>query len=179
MKPITFYLIALSVCISACSTPIHHYEAVQPVLDAKTFFNGKLTASGIVKNYQGRVVRSFHADIRAYWRNDTGTLEEDFIFNDGEKQRRIWTLTPTQSAKEPHLRYYGTASDVSDKAKIYIAGNAMFLKYRLNIPYQGTTLAVTVDDKMFLSADGVIINESKLYKFGLKVGEIVLTIYKN
>jgi len=38
------------------------------------FFDGALTAHGIVKDRGGRVMRTFNADINAYWGNGTNTV---------------------------------------------------------------------------------------------------------
>jgi hypothetical protein len=54
----------------------------------------------------------------------------------------------------------------------------MFLKYVLRIPYGGKTIDVTIDDRMYQTATGILINESKMYKFGFRVGEILLVMVK-
>lgn len=175
--------IALFGCIlmtlAACSAPISEYQHATPNLVVETFFNGKLTATGIVKNHNGKVIRTFVADIDAYWENGIGTLDEHFVFDDGEKQQRIWKLTP-QTHISSHIKSYtATANDVVNVAQVNVSGNAMFLKYVLTIPYKKTTINLTVDDKMYLVSDTVIINESRLTKFGLPVGSITLTIQKS
>jgi len=137
------------------------------------FFNGDLTAFGIVKNRGGKVIRTFNADIKAYWSGNTGTLEEDFIFDDGEKQRRVWTL---KRQEEGH--YIGTAGDVIGDAQGSVAGNSMFLKYVLDVPYGDGSIELTIDDRMYLVQTHILINESQMTKFGLRVGEIVLVIVK-
>lgn len=163
--------------LCACSTNVANYSDNQPRVVMEEFFNGTLHAHGIVKNYSGKVIRHFSADIYAYWVDGIGTLDEDFVFNDGEKQKRVWTITPTES-KNGVSSYEGTAGDVSKNAKIKVAGNAVFLDYTLDIPYKDSTLSVNVDDKMYLVNNDTIINESKLYKFGLPVGSITLTIIR-
>ena len=52
----------------------------------------------------------------------------------------------------------------------------MFLDYVLQVPYRGDVLEVRVDDRMYLLTPDILINESKLKKFGFRVGELLLVI---
>ena len=52
----------------------------------------------------------------------------------------------------------------------------MFLDYVLSVPYKGGTIAVRVDDRMYLVTPNTLINESVMRKFGVRVGEILLSI---
>ena len=158
--------------LSACSSvKVSDYADNQPQLDPETFFDGQLSAHGVIKDRGGKVIRYFNVDIKASWRDGIGTLEEDFVFDDGEQDRRVWTLTP--SGKD---RYIGTAGDVVGDGQISIAGNSMFLDYVLRIPYGDGTLDLRIDDRMYLVSPDVLINESRMIKFGLTVGEILLVI---
>lgn len=160
--------------LSACSTvKVTDYQANAPALSLPTFFDGELTAHGVVKNRWGKVERYFNATITASWNDGVGTLDEHFIFDDGEKQRRVWTLKPNDQGQ-----YIGTAGDVIGEGIARVAGNAVFLKYVLQIDYKGSKLNLTVDDRMYLVNDNTLINESRLTKWGFDVGEIVLVISK-
>jgi hypothetical protein len=163
---------ALAVGLLGCgSVTVEDYRDNRPTLVADEFFDGRLTAHGVVKNRSGKVIRYFNADIKAYWRDGVGTLEEDFVFDDGEQQRRVWTLTPTGEG-----RYRGTAGDVVGPGEIRVAGNSMFLDYVLRIPWGDDTLDLHIDDRMYLVNPNTLINESRMLKFGFQVGEILLVI---
>jgi len=112
---------------------------MQPVMTPENFFIGPMTAHGVVKNRSGKVIRYFNADIIGSLEDGIITLEEDFVFNDGEKQRRVWVLT-----KKADGTYSGTAGDVVGEAKGEVAGNSMFLKYVLRIPYGDGDIDVTL-----------------------------------
>lgn len=165
----------LWVFLGGCSSvELEQYADNQPQLDVRTFFNGELTAEGIVKNRSGTVTRYFTATIVASWNdNGQGRLDEVFIFNDGEEQQRTWILAPL----DQH-RYQATANDVVGEHLLETAGNALFMAYVLRIPYKDGTLDVSVEDRMYLVDDNTIINESTLYKFGFRVGSVVLTIQR-
>jgi len=160
--------------LNACSSvTVENYAQNRPLFKPEVFFSGQLTAHGVVKNRSGKVIRYFNADLNGEWQDGIGTLQEQFQFNDGETQQRVWTLTPNADGK-----FTGTAGDVVGPAQIATAGNAMMLNYTLRLPYKGDTIDVHVDDRMYLVSDTVLINESTLTKFGFRVGEILLTIQK-
>jgi hypothetical protein len=168
-------LVAGAVALSGCSTvTVEDYADKRPVLQPEQFFDGDLSAYGVIKDRGGRVIRHFTVDIKAYWRDGVGTLEEDFVFDDGELDRRVWTLRPRGPG-----RYVGTAGDVVGEGEIEVAGNGMFLDYVLRIPYGDGTLDLRIDDRMYLVSENVLMNESKMYKLGFRVGEILLVIQRH
>lgn len=155
------------------SQDIAQYAQRKPEFDPRNFFSGDLTAHGVVKNRSGEVTRHFNATIDAYWNNGVGTLEERFVFDDGEIQYRTWTLRP-----EPEGGYIATAGDVVGQGRARVAGNAMNLQYTLRINYRGDPLDLAVDDWMYRVDDNTVINESVLSKFGFRVGSIQLAIVR-
>ncbi len=171
MRPLIAALLVLPL-LAACSTPrVGDYAGREPALELERFFDGYLTAHGVVKDRAGRVTRHFNADIRAYWEGETGTLEEDFVFDDGEKTRRVWTLTRTGEGT-----YTGSAGDVIGEAPVRVAGNSLFMEYVLRVPYGEGTIDLVVDDRMYLVHPDVLLNESTLSKFGVTVGGLLLVI---
>ena len=52
----------------------------------------------------------------------------------------------------------------------------MFLDYVLRIPWGDDTLDLRIDDRMYLVNPDLLINESRMLKFGVRVGEILLVI---
>ncbi|MCI5106791.1 MAG: DUF3833 domain-containing protein [Pseudomonadales bacterium] len=165
-------LLLSGIVLTACSTvSVQDYAGGEPELEMERFFNGDLVAYGVVKDWRGRVIRRFQADIDASWEAGIGTLDEDFLFDDGETDRRVWTLTPAGEGS-----YRGTAGDVVGVGELQVAGNAVFLDYVLQIPYGSGSINVRVDDRMYLLTPELLLNESTLRKFGLKVGELLLVI---
>lgn len=184
---IAISLVLLSL-LSACSSPdISQYHDKTPSIELADFFSGPLSAHGIVKNRSGEVIRTFNAELNGTLTQVNGQqqieLKERFVFDDGEVQFRDWQLIPDAStqtaAKDQSVRhYFGEAGDVVGPASVQVSGNAVFIQYTLRIPYKDGSIDVQVDDRMYRVDDTVIINESKLSKFGFNVGEIVLTIIK-
>ena len=95
MSIIKAMIIATGSSLLGCgSATISDYQGRSPAFTPEAFFDGTLTAHGIVKDFSGTAIRHFQADITGCWRDGVGTLDEDFTFDDGEEQTRIWTLTP-------------------------------------------------------------------------------------
>ena len=166
---------AAVVLLTACSgITVDDYSDFTPVLDPESFFDGELSAHGVVKNRSGRVIRTFNAVIDASWEDGVGTLVEDFVFDDGEEQQRIWTLVPDGAGG-----YTGTAGDVVGEGKMTSAGNSLFFDYVLRIPWKDGSIDVRVDDRMYLISDDVLINESRMLKYGVRVGDLSLVILRH
>lgn len=172
--PLFILLVASGLLTSCSSVRVTDYAGNKPTLVLHEFFNGSLTAHGVVKNRSGKVIRYFNAAIEADWKDGVGTLDENFLFDDGEKQQRIWTLIKDESG-----HYVGTANDVVGSSTLKVAGNSLFLDYLLRIPYKDGTLDIHIDDRMYLVSDTMLINESVMTKWGFEVGEILLVITKH
>ena len=168
------WLAGLCLLLAGCSTvTVEDYADNRPELRLEEFFDGKLAAHGIVKNRGGEVIRYFSAEIDAWWEDGVGTLDERFVFDDGERQTRVWKLVPRGDGT-----YTGTAGDVIGEGILRVAGNSLFLDYVLRIPYGDDTIDLRIDDRMYLVSERVLLNESVMTKWGFQVGEIVLSIEK-
>ena len=159
-------LVAACLALAGCSAGgVGQYADREPRLVPEEFFNGDLRAHGVIKDRSGNVIRYFNASIKAYWVDGVGTLEEDFVFDDGELSRRVWTLEPTGENT-----YRGTAGDVVGDGELTVAGNSMFLDYVLRVPYRDGTIDLRIDDRMYLVSPDVLINESQNAETGFQRG---------
>jgi len=168
----------LLVSIVGCSsTPVTLYATQQPKLVLSEYFNGTLDAYGLFTDRSDTVVKRFTVVIKANWvikdGKNVGTLDEDFTYSDGTKQRRIWTLVETAPG-----RFSGTASDVVGEALGEVAGNALNWQYTLVLPVDGSIYNVQFEDWMYLMTDKVMLNKAKMSKFGIYLGEVTLAFYK-
>jgi hypothetical protein len=176
MKIKTLLLCTCSLFFLGCSSMnIEDFSDTKPEFVPQEYLNGKLKAYGIVKNRSGQIIRSFKGDLVGSWdANGVGTLKEHFVYNDGEELDRVWVLQPTANKKE----FIGTAGDIVGNAPMVANGNTVMIDYTMKVPYGDSTLDIDVRDWLHLQEDGVIINHSKMKKFGFEVGELVITIIK-
>lgn len=162
------------IMLSGCSShSINQYKETTPKIDLEQYFTGPIKAWGIVQDRSGKVTRRFDIDLIGSWDGDTGTLEEDFHYYDGEKQRRVWTIKRTGEKV-----YEGTADDILHKATGEQEGNAVRWAYRMDLPVGGKTYRLTFDDWMYQMNDGVLINRSYIKKFGITFAELTIFMQK-
>ncbi len=168
-------VIAIAILTGACSTTVapEEYANETPALDLKQYFNGTIDAWGIFQNRSGKVVKRFTVVMHCKWEGDVGTLDEDFTYSDGTKQKRIWTLKQVG----PN-RFVGTAPDVVGQAEGWVSGNAFRWQYLLALPVDGTTYHMAFDDWMFQMDDHVMLNHAVMSKFGIRLGEVTLSFKK-
>ena len=172
-------LLTLGLCgllTSGCATmQIEDFEGITPEFIPQKYFNGPMTAYGLVKDRNGKIIRSFKGKLVGSWdANGVGTLDEKFVYSDGETQTRVWTLKPTSKKT-----FTGTAGDIVGEAQMVAKGNTVMIDYVMEVPYKGSTIEISVRDWLHLQEDGVILNHSKMKKFGFEVGELVITIIKD
>ncbi|WFE69795.1 DUF3833 domain-containing protein [Thiomicrospira sp. R3] len=160
--------------LTGCSNmKIEHYADTQPRLDLFEYFEGKTYAWGLFQTRSGEVKRRFYVDITGTIEGNVLTLDEQFVYDDGETEQRIWVIERTAPNN-----YQGTAGDVIGKAYGQTAGSVFNWHYTLDLPYGKSSIHVQFDDWMFLQPDGVMLNRAEVKKWGLRVGEVTLAFSK-
>ena len=169
-----FTLIACGAAVAfaaGCSTPTPElYAKEQPRLEVEQYFNGTLEAHGMFQDRSGAVIKRFVVVMRASWQGDTGTLDEDFVYADGTRQKRIWTVKKTGQG-----RFTATAPDVVGTAQGVASGNSLNWKYVLALPVDGKIVNVDMDDWMFLIDQKVMLNRTAMSKYGFNLGHVTLS----
>lgn len=157
--------------VAACSSPKpEQYAAQLPKLDVERYFNGTLDAHGMFQDRSGDVIKRFVVTMRCSWQGDTGTLDEDFVYADGTKQKRVWTLKKTGDG-----RFTATAPDVVGTAEGIVSGNALLWKYVLALPVDGKVINVDMEDWMFLIDENVMLNRTAMSKYGVGLGNVTIS----
>ena len=161
--------------LSACAGPTaEDYAANKPALDIRDFTKGDVEAWGMFFDNAGKADPTFHANLHGAWQGNTGTLKEHFDYSDGRKQDRMWTFTFT----DDH-HFTGTAPDVVGIAAGEQYGNAIHMDYVLTIvDKDGASHDMTMNDWIYRMDDKTVINRNEVSKFGIKVGELVITFRK-
>lgn len=168
------FVLTLLATLMSCATSLTEYKSSQPSLMMDSFFNGKLTAWGTVQDRNGKVLRRFQAEMIGTWDGNNGILDEDFVYDDGEKQKRIWRIT-----KNTDGTFSGTADDVVGIAIGRSEGFALNWRYTMALPVDGKVYEVQFDDWMYLVNTNNVINRASMSKFGVQVGEVTLFIQKH
>jgi hypothetical protein len=94
-KKIAAIASGLMLTLGGCSTAMttKDYAANTPKLDIRDYLNGPLEASGILFDYSGKADLFFTVKMVGSWQGNVGTLKEDFVYSDGRKDQRTWTIT--------------------------------------------------------------------------------------
>ncbi len=64
-------------------------------LELEEFFDGRLVAYGQFQDIFGTVRRQFVVNIQGDWDGKRLRLVEDFVYEDGSTEQRVWTLVKT------------------------------------------------------------------------------------
>ncbi|MET3133976.1 hypothetical protein AAKU55_004269 [Oxalobacteraceae bacterium GrIS 1.11] len=160
----------LLVLLAGCAgSDVQQYKAQQPALDLPAYFNGTTDAWGMFQRRNGEVVKRFHVVVTGTSGAGTLTLDEQFSYDDGSIERRVWRLTRGADG-----RWRGRADDVKGDAQGEQAGNALRWQYTLLLPVDGHTYEMQFDDWMFLLDDCTMINRASMSKFGVELGQVTL-----
>jgi hypothetical protein len=173
-------LLALFAFLLAGCTSVdpQSYRSETPAFELQRYFDGTVEGHGMVLDRGGRVQRRFVVKIQANWNGDVGTLDEDFVWSDGERERRIWSLRRVGS-EGGTTRWTGTAAGVVGEAQGVASGNALAWSYAFDLPTaSGRTFRVDFEDWMFLIDERVMLNRALISYYGIRVGEVLISFRK-
>ncbi len=142
-------------------------------LNLEEFFDGRVVAQGQFQDVFGTVRRRFDVVIDGTWDGETLRLVEDFVYEDGSTEQRIWTLTKTGSDN-----WQGTAPGVIGIATGEERGDTFNWRYEIDLPVPDGTLRVTFDDWMWKLSDDRVLNRAYMKRFGVDIGEVIITFEK-
>lgn len=142
-------------------------------LNLEEFFQGPTRAHGQFQDVLGNVSRRFVVEIDGQWDGETLTLVEDFTYEDGSTERRVWSLEKTGEET-----WRGTAPGVIGEATGRESGDTFNWTYQIDLPVPDGTLRVSFDDWMWLLGDDRLLNRAYMKRFGIPVGEVTIFFEK-
>lgn len=178
MRPIKFLsttlALAATAATSACISPsLDDFAEAPRTLVLEEYFFGKTTAYGIFEDRFNKLRRSFKVEITGTVEDGILTLDEAFTYDDGELDRRVWSIEILGDGK-----YRGTAADVPGYAEGQVVGNAFNWKYKLDLKVDGKVWNVGFDDWMYLLEDDVLLNRAYVSRYGVLIGEVTISFDK-
>jgi hypothetical protein len=147
-------------------------------LNLEEFFDGDLVAYGQFQDIFGTVRRQFVVNIHGDWDGERLILTEDFVYEDGSVEQRVWTLVKTGEDS-----WEGTAPGVIGTATGREDGDRFNWQYEIDLPIPSATgetetLRVTFDDWMWLWADDRLFNRAYVKRFGFDIGDVSISFEK-
>ncbi len=152
---------------------LNNFSNSKPTFTLEEYFLGRTEAWGLFHDRFGNLKRTFKVDIQGTLSEDILTLDEKFVYDDGELDQRIWKIKILGNKK-----YTGTADDVVGEALGESEGNALNWKYKLNLKVKDSTIQVDFDDWMFLQDRNILMNRAEVKKWGFTVGVVTITFLK-
>jgi len=173
LRLVSFLIIFLG--IAGCSSmKIEDFANTKPEFNLMQFFEGEVTAWGIIEDRFGNLKRQFKVKMHGRINNGILTLEEDFYYADGETDKRVWEFS-----KLGEDTYQGLANDIIGKAIGKEVGNAFNMKYKMDLDLGFAELRVSFNDWMFRIDHETIVNKASISKFGLNIANVTLFFRKN
>ena len=144
-------------------------EARAEALQLEKFFTGSLVAEGRFRNSWTGSERGLTVQMRGTFDGKVLTLREDFVYSDGEKDRKTWVFTRTGPGAWSGLR-----EDVKEPAELTTtADGAVQFGYTARIG--GYDLAFR--DRLEQIDARTVRNTASVYVFGfIKIGEVELVM---
>jgi hypothetical protein len=158
-------------CVS--SSTLEQFETAPRQLVLEEYFEGETTAYGLFEDRFGKVRRQFKVDITGEVEGNRLTLTENFVYDDGERDTRVWEIDILGNGQ-----YRGTAGDVPVPAVGQVSGNAFNWKYRVDLKVGDSVWNVGFNDWMFLMQDGVLINRAYVTRYGIEIGQVTIAFNK-
>ena len=170
----------LGLLVSLCLVAVSPAAARSPApvtpgpLVLEEFFRGPLVAEGEFVNARDGTRRSVRVRMRGDWDGRVLTLVEDFVFSDGEKDRKTWRFTRIGEG-----RYTGTREDVIGEALVRQVGNDVLLDYTATVRTAGGTgFPIRFADRLTLTDKRTVLNTATLSYLFFHVGDVRLAIHR-
>ncbi|MEM8839185.1 MAG: DUF3833 family protein [Pseudomonadota bacterium] len=138
------------------------------------YFVGKSVARGVFVSKIAGANRAFDVYLDGQFDGTILTLREDFVFADGEKDRKTWVFE-----KIADNQYRGTREDVVGDTLVTIKDNVARFSYLVEIKRKDKDpIKVRFKDKMILKEDGLLLNRARVSKFGFPIANVQVNFRK-
>ena len=172
-----FTLFFVLLFIGCSQTDMKEFQNNTPKLDLFSFFEGETIAYGIFEDRFGNLKRQFRVNINGKVDNQILTLDEDFLYDDGEQAKRIWKIEKKIDDNQK-IVYEGQADDVEGKASGLISGNALNWSYDIYLNIKGSDIKVHFNDWIYKQSKDLAINRAYVSKFGINIGSVTLVFLR-
>jgi len=174
MRPV---VLSAALVLAACTGKPSLTDASLPgpEFELEEFFDGKLVAYGQFQDILGTVRRSFTVTIVGDWDGQRLRLVEDFVYEDGATEQRVWTLIKTGDET-----WEGTAPGVIGVAVGIEDGNRFNWRYEIDLPVPSAdgavqTVRVIFDDWMWQLSEDRLFNRAYMQRFGIDIGDVSIS----
>ncbi len=141
--------------------------------DLLLYFEGRTIADGVFEDRSGREKRRFVVEMNGTADGNRLILDESFLFGDGERQHRVWTLT-----RGTGLDFSGTCEDAVSTAHGRFDQEKAFLTSELRLTVGTRQIAMRFDDVFYRTGENTVLNRSTVSKWGIRLGQVLILFRK-
>jgi hypothetical protein len=137
------------------------------LFEMSTFLDGPVTAWGIFEDRFGTLRRSFRVEMSGHWEGGKFLITEDFAYDDGETERRVWAIEPQGQG-----RFIGRTADCVGEASGQSYADRTLMKYRFKLRIKGREWLFDFDDRLYRIDDHRAFNRATVSKWGFTIGHV-------
>ncbi len=143
------------------------FDRSSPRFEPEKYFEGPTRSWGVMESRRGNPRSRFRTEMMGRREGDSLVITQDFTFEDGRKQQRIWRI---KRMDEHH--YQATAPDVEGVASGEAYGNTFHWEYMLALTPHNPFTRVHMNHWMYLQEGSeVMINRVIISKLGVILAE--------
>ncbi len=139
----------------------------------ETYFMGDIEATGVFIDRFGTIRRRFNVYIYGQKTDEGFSLEEYFLFDDGENETRKWFIK-----KIDQNTYAGKCEDVCGEAIGNLNDSQLTWHYHFNLKMFNRKIKVKFEDIMVQQTPFTMLNNAKITKYGFLLGEVFISFNK-
>jgi len=129
------------------------------------FLLGRSRAEGVFQDFTGRIRRRFAIQLDGRLDDGALVLTEDFLFDDGAAEQRVWRITPVGASN-----YTADADDMIGVARGKVSGGVLRWSYLFSLKLGARRMRVRFHDTFVQTADDTLLNVARVTKFGFELG---------
>lgn len=141
--------------------------------DLLAWLEGETRAEGVFEDRKGRIRRRFTVEMTGTAEGETLRLDERFLFDDGERQERIWLLTRGAGGS-----FSGRAGDSVSEAQGRFEPGVAYLASELKLRVGKRDVAMRFDDAFYATGPETVLNRSTVSKWGIRLGQVLILFRK-
>ena len=170
--------LALVSCASVPAAP----KAPAAPLTLVDAFSGRSTGVGEFKVWLTGDTRRFTAKLHGSVTGQMGarrlTVVEDFIYDDGDKNRLTWVFDEVAPQKDGVGRWTGKREDTVGVAEVIEKDGVIRLTYTADFVSPSGTTRLGFSDVIYDAGGGLIINDAIVTRWGLPVAKVQFKIQR-
>lgn len=141
--------------------------------DLLAYFEGETLAEGVFESRSGAVKRRFVVEMTGRAEAGALVLDERFLFDNGERQQRCWTLTRTGTTG-----FTGDCEDAVQAAEGRFAEGCAYMRSALRLKVGRRMIPMRFDDVFYETGAGTVLNRSTVSKWGIRLGQVLILFRK-